>query len=162
ITGPPTVLEGRFGFLQAWCGDHANPSAITNGLGERWETSQIVLKPYPCNHFTHPAIDAALQLRAQGLHPDDVSDISLAAPTAALRTTSEPVAIKASPATGYAAACSGPYAVAAALHGGGGLGVWLDDFTDEAAADPARRALAAKVHCVPDPECDAIFPHAMP
>jgi 2-methylcitrate dehydratase PrpD len=162
ITGPPTVLEGRFGFLQAWCGDCANPSAITDGLGKRWETSQIVLKPYPCNHFTHPAIDAALQLRAQGLHPDDVSDITLGAPTAALRTIGEPVAIKASPATGYAAAFSGPYAVAAALLGGGGLGVWLDDFTDEAAADPARRALAAKVHCVPDPECDAIFPRAMP
>jgi 2-methylcitrate dehydratase PrpD len=162
ITGPPTVLEGRFGFLQAWCGDHANPSAITDGLGERWETNQIVLKPYPCNHFTHPAIDAALQLRAQGLHPSDVSDITLGAPTSALRTIGEPVAIKASPTTGYAAAFSGPYAVAAALLGGGGLGVWLNDFTDEAAANPARRALAAKVHCVPDPECDAIFPRAMP
>ena len=27
LTGPPTVLEGRFGFLQAFCGDRATSSA---------------------------------------------------------------------------------------------------------------------------------------
>jgi 2-methylcitrate dehydratase PrpD len=28
LTGPPTVLEGRFGFLQAFCGDRAHPEAV--------------------------------------------------------------------------------------------------------------------------------------
>ena len=27
LTGPPTVLEGRFGFLQAFCGDRAHVEA---------------------------------------------------------------------------------------------------------------------------------------
>jgi hypothetical protein len=32
LTGPPTVLEGRFGFLQAFCGDRAHPDAVVRGL----------------------------------------------------------------------------------------------------------------------------------
>jgi 2-methylcitrate dehydratase PrpD len=37
LTGPPTVLEGRFGFLQAFCGDRAHPDAVVRGLGTDWE-----------------------------------------------------------------------------------------------------------------------------
>jgi hypothetical protein len=33
LTGPPTVMEGRFGFLQAFCGDRAHPDAVVRGLG---------------------------------------------------------------------------------------------------------------------------------
>ncbi|TDC63416.1 MmgE/PrpD family protein [Actinomadura sp. GC306] len=162
ITGPPTVLEGRFGLLQAFCGDRADPAALTDRLGEHWELPGVFFKPYPCNHFTHAGIDAALRLRARGLDPADVAEIELGAPTPVLRTIGEPAEDKARPESGYHAAFSGPYTVAAALLGGGGLGVFHEDFTDEAAADPARLALAAKVRCVPDARCDAIFPHAFP
>ncbi|WP_309239968.1 MmgE/PrpD family protein [Actinomadura sp. J1-007] len=162
ITGPPTVLEGRFGLLQAFCGDQADPDALTDRLGEHWELPGIFFKPYPCNHFTHAGIDAALRLRANGLDPTAIDDLELGAPTAVLRTIGEPAQDKARPKSGYHAAFSGPYTVAAALLGGGGLGVSHEDFTDEAAADPARLALAAKVRCVPDARCDQIFPHRFP
>jgi 2-methylcitrate dehydratase PrpD len=162
ITGPPTVLEGRFGLLQAFCGDQSDVAAIVDGLGERWELPGIFFKPYPCNHFTHAGIDAARRLRALGVDPADILELELGAPTAVLRTIGEPRESKIRPRSGYHAAFSGPYTVAAGLLGGGGLGVFHDDFTDEAAADPARLALAAKVHCVPDARCDEIFPHQFP
>jgi 2-methylcitrate dehydratase PrpD len=162
MTGPPTVLEGRFGLLQAFCGDRFDPEAITGGLGERWELPGIFFKPYPCNHFTHAGIDAALRMRAYGLDVDRIESIRLGAPTAVLRTIGEPREDKIRPKSGYHAAFSGPYTVAAALLGGGGLGLSHDDFTDEAASDPARLALAAKVTCVPDERCDEIFPHQFP
>ncbi|MGH3319856.1 MAG: MmgE/PrpD family protein [Streptosporangiaceae bacterium] len=162
LTGPPTVLEGRFGFFQAWCGDNARPDLVVRDLGDRWETPGIFFKPYPCNHFTHAGIDAALRLKANGLAVDDVDSIELGAPAAVLRTIAQPPEIKAAPPSGYAAAFSGPYTVAAALTGGGGLGVWLDDFTDEAARDPHRLDLASKVTCVPDAHCDEIFPRQFP
>ncbi|MFE1558482.1 MmgE/PrpD family protein [Streptomyces sp. NPDC058734] len=162
ITGPPTVLEGRFGFFQAWCGDRARPEAVLDGLGERWETSEIIVKPYPCNHFTHPGIDAALRLRARGVRGEDVVHGELRVPTAMHRTIGEPGPAKATPATGYAAAFSGPFTVATALLGGGGLGVWFDDFTDAAAHDPARRTLAGLIRCVPDPALDPLFPTRLP
>ena len=162
ITGPPTVLEGRFGLLQAFCGDQSDVDAIVERLGERWELPGIFFKPYPCNHFTHAGIDAARRLRERGVDPAEIEHLELGAPTSVLRTIAEPREDKIHPKSGYHAAFSGPYTVAAGLLGGGGLGVFHDDFTDEAAADPARLELAAKVHCVPDARCDEIFPHQFP
>jgi 2-methylcitrate dehydratase PrpD len=162
LTGPPTVLEGRFGFLQAFCGDRVHIERVTDGLGEEWETLGIFFKPYPCNHFTHAGIDAALALRASGVVAEEVRNLTLGVPAPVLRTIAEPAAEKAHPRSGYHAAFSGPYTVAAALLGGGGLGVFHDDFTDAAAADPARLALAARVRCVADDESTAIFPHQFP
>ena len=37
-----------------------------------------------------------------------------------------------------------------------------EDFTDAAARDPRRLALAALVRCVEDERCSASFPHAFP
>jgi 2-methylcitrate dehydratase PrpD len=162
LTGPPTVLEGRFGFFQAWCGDLASPQRVVDELGTHWESDNIHIKPYPCNHFTHAGIDAALRLRSEGITAEQVTALELGVPTAVLRTIAEPAEAKAAPETGYAAAFSGPYTVAAALCGGGGLGVWLDDFTDAAAADPTRLKLASLVRCVPDEYCDELFPHHLP
>ncbi|GAA4055119.1 hypothetical protein GCM10022214_02770 [Actinomadura miaoliensis] len=162
ITGPPTALEGRFGFLQAFCGDRVDLDALTAGLDEHWELPGIFFKPYPCNHFTHAGIYAVLRMRARGLGPADIDGIELGALAPVLRTIGEPHEEKARPKSGYHAAFSGPYTVAAALLGGGGLGVFHEDFTDEAAADPGRLALAAKVRCVPHARCDEIFTHQFP
>jgi hypothetical protein len=90
LTGPPTVLEGRFGFLQAFCGDRAHPDAVVRGLGTDWELPRVVFQPYPCNHFTHAGVDAALRLRAQGLAPADVTAIELGVAKPVLRTIAEP------------------------------------------------------------------------
>ncbi len=128
-----------------------------HGLG----AAAVVFKPYPCNHFTHAGVDAALRLRAQGLAPADVTAIELGVAKPVLRTIAEPPEARARPASGYHAAFSGPYTVAAALLGGG-LGVSHEDFTDAAARDPRRLALAALVRCVEDERCSASFPHAFP
>ena len=162
MTGPRTLIEGRFGFLQAFLGEHADVEAVTAGLGEHWELPGIFFKPYPCNHFTHAGIDAALELRARGVRPEDIVAIELGVPSRVLKTIGQPSEAKARPSSGYHAAFSGPYTVAAALLGGGGLGVFHEDFTDEAARDETRLALAAKVRCVADEHCDRIFPHQFP
>jgi 2-methylcitrate dehydratase PrpD len=162
LTGPPTVLEGRFGLLRAFCGDQFDIDAVTSDLGERWESDRIFVKPYPCNHFTHAGVDAALRIRRTGLDPATIDRITLGVPEPVLRTIAEPIAGKRRPHSGYHGAFSGPYTVAAALLGGGGLGLFHQDFTDRAVADPARLALAARVDVVADPECGAIFPHQFP
>ena len=117
ITGPPTVLEGRFGLLQAFCGDQSDVDAIVDGLGERWELPGIFFKPYPCNHFTHAGIDAARRLRARGVDPAEIEHLELGAPTPVLRTIAEPREDKTRPKSGYHAAFSGPYTVAAGAAG---------------------------------------------
>lgn len=161
ITGPPTVLEGRFGFYGAFCDGFMVAEEISAGLGSNWSIPQIFYKPYPANHFTHAGIDAAMRLRER-LDLEAIETIELRVSTPTLRTIAEPREAKIRPLSGYHAQFSGPFSVAAALLGGGGLGLWLDDFSDENASDPRYLALAEKVQCTSDPECDAIFPNQFP
>lgn len=162
ITGPPTVLEGRFGFFQAWLHEPGRAAPIVDGLGTEWAVPDIFFKPYPANHFTHAAVDAGAALRRRGITPDDVDRLVLGVPAANLRTIGEPIDVKRTPATGYMAQFSGPYAVAVGMFGGGGLGAALEDYTDELATSEDRRALMAKVDVVPDSRCDSIFPYQFP
>ena len=162
FTGPPSVFEGRFGFYQAFCGGQFDEAELLRGLGEDWCIPGIFYKPYPANHFTHAGIDAALKLRTQ-LELDNIEEIELGVATPTLRTIAQPPDQKARPQSGYHAQFSGPFTVAIALlGGGGGLGLWLDDFTDAHVNDPRYLELAAKVRCVANAECDAIFPHQFP
>ncbi len=157
LTGPPTVLEGRFGFFQAYTGGYLDEEALLGGLGERWELLRTVYKPYPSNHFTHPGIDCALALRAAGLDHRDVDTIELGVAAPTLRTIAEPAADKARPQSAYHGKFSGPYTVAAALTGGGGLGLALSDFAD---LDDERLALAARVTCFADHRATELFPYS--
>ncbi len=161
LTGPPTVFEGRFGFLQAYLDERAHPEALTDGLGSTWVIMQTFFKPYPANHFTHAVIDCALRLREE-LAVEDIARVEVGVAAPVLRTIAEPADQKARPQSGYAAKFSGPFTFAAAFLGGGGLGLSLDDFTDDAAGDPATLALAARVRFHADEECSAIYPRQFP
>jgi len=162
ITGPPTALEGRFGFFQAFLRGSYDEAALLDGLGVEWEVPSIFFKPYPANHFTHTIVDAARRLRAAGLRPEDVESVRVGVPTPVVRTVGEPLEAKRAPLTGYQAQFSAPYAVAVGLFGGGGLGACLDDYSDALATHPARRALMATVHVEGDARCDKVFPHQFP
>src|SRR5712691_11899645 len=72
LTGPPTVLEGRFGFLQVFCGDRAHPAPSSaawarTGSCRAWSSSRTRATTSPTRAWT-----PALRLRAQGLAPADV------------------------------------------------------------------------------------------
>lgn len=162
FTGPPTVLEGRFGFFQAWLRDEVSVEEVIDGLGERWEVPGIFFKPYPANHFTHTAIDAAAALRRRGVEVGRIAHLRLGVAESIVRTIGEPIEVKRAPQTGYMAQFSGPYAVSVGLLGGGGLGASLDDYSDQLAADPARRAIMAKVDVEAEAACTDIFPSQFP
>ena len=170
LSGPPTVLEGRFGFFEAFLHGHADLAAVTADLGRQWSVPGIFIKPYPANHFTHAVVDAALALRAQGLRAHEVAHVQVGVPSAVVRTIGEPIETKRAPATGYQAQFSGPYAFAAGLCAGAGpgagpgagLGVGLADYTDALAADPVRVALMGVVDVVADQRCTQLFPHQFP
>jgi 2-methylcitrate dehydratase PrpD len=163
FTGPPSIFEGRFGFYQAFCGDQVHIEELTDGLGRDWCIPDIFYKPYPANHFTHAGIDAAMKLRER-VDVADIAEIELGVATPTLRTIAQPPEAKARPQSGYHAQFSGPFTVATALlaRDGGGLGLWLDDFTDAKVRDPRYLELAAKVRCYAEPICDAIFPNQFP
>lgn len=162
ITGPPTALEGRFGFFQAWLHGRGDTDAVTSDLGRHWAVPEIFFKPYPANHFTHTSIDAAIRLRERGVTPHQIEALHLGVAAPTVRTIGEPLAAKQAPETGYQGQFSGPYAVTAALFGGHGLGVGLEDFTDDLVRCPDRRVLMGRVTVGPDERCNAIYPYQFP
>jgi 2-methylcitrate dehydratase PrpD len=121
----------------------------------------IFYKPYPANHFTHTGIDAALALRRK-VAPEQVASVRIGVATPTVRTIGEPRDQKIRPQSGYHGQFSGPFTFAAAFLGGGGLGVALEDFSDENARDARYLSLAARVEIAGEAECDAIFPNQFP
>ncbi|HCB15251.1 MAG TPA: MmgE/PrpD family protein [Gammaproteobacteria bacterium] len=64
FTGPPNILEGAKGWFTATCPD-AEPEAVTRNPEAPWQLLQTSIKPWPSCRHTHPAIDAARELRHQ-------------------------------------------------------------------------------------------------
>ncbi len=72
FTGPQSVLEGPFGFLNVYCGDN-DVGALTRGLGEEWASLRIMLKRFPVHITSHTSVQAVEDLRRQYSYaPGDV------------------------------------------------------------------------------------------
>jgi 2-methylcitrate dehydratase PrpD len=78
-TGIKRVFEREYGgFLSVFGeGHHPDASALTAQLGDRWETTAIMVKSYAAMGGLHGAIDAARSLRAS-LAPEHISRIDIA------------------------------------------------------------------------------------
>ena len=75
FTAATTILEGRRGVTEVMSSDR-DLSRVTAGLGQDWEIFKNGLKPYSCGVVSHPAIDAAIAIKARpGFDPDAVERI---------------------------------------------------------------------------------------
>lgn len=158
ITAAPTSIEGRFGFFQAWLHHDVDQDVLTRDLGEFWHECDIVAKPYPANHFTHPIADTAMRLRRRGVDWREIEAVEIGVAEPVIRTIGEPIDVKRAPQNGYMAQFSAPYVFTAAIMGGGGLGLALEDFSDQLVHDPDRMALMQRVEVVADPDATESFP----
>ena len=77
-TGIKRVFEREYGGFLAVFGEGHNPepALLTEQLGERWETSIIMVKSYAVMGGLHGAVDAARQLR-ESVAPEDISKIEI-------------------------------------------------------------------------------------
>lgn len=76
FTASPRALEAPRGYAQVLstkCAWHE----VTDELGERFEISFNTYKPFACGIVIHPSIDACVQLREQGVKPEDVERLEL-------------------------------------------------------------------------------------
>jgi 2-methylcitrate dehydratase PrpD len=157
VSGPATVLEGRFGFYRTFLGREPD-AAVFETLGREWETPRIGFKPYPCCHYNHAYIDCALRLRREhGVSAEQVAGVECLVPAGEVPIVCEPRAVKIAPRTTYEAQFSLPYVVAAALVDGR---VGLATFTPERLGDERVLGLAARVEHAVDPA--SAFPRGFP
>ncbi len=95
FTGAHNIFNGRFGFLELYQPNGADPALLTRDLGTAFRGEGLSFKPYPCGRPLHAAIDAALAAR-QALGITGAADI-------------DAVTIEADPANHADHFQSGPY-----------------------------------------------------
>lgn len=135
-------------------GEAFDPARMTDALGSRWEVARNYFKMHSCCRFNHATLDALDQIRAAA--PLDVAriariDVSSYAFAAELNDPA--------PRNVLAAKFSVPFAVATVLINGTSD---VTAFTADKVADPAIRALAAKVRVAEDPSMTAQLPDLRP
>lgn len=148
---PPRIYEGRFGLYKSHLGADADVdlSLCVDGLGARWETTAVAVKPFPACHFTHAFADAALAVRAEhGIEASDVESVHCLIAEGEIQTVCEPADKKRSPRSAYDAQFSVPYVVSAALHRNR---FTLDELEADALSDPDILSLAQRVSYESDP-----------
>jgi 2-methylcitrate dehydratase PrpD len=138
-TGPATVFDGPHGVYDALATGTVHKGSIVDGLGERWETTRIGIKPYPACQLAHAAVDAT-RAALQGLVAPEVVSVNVD-----VHPDSAPVVCDDSrdltrPASPYAAKFSLPWSVAATVLDGD-----LTTRTYEAVDRPEVTALARHV-----------------
>jgi 2-methylcitrate dehydratase PrpD len=137
FTGPHTVLEGKFGYLNVFCRD-GDAKLFTVGLGDAWNMQKLTFKRYPCHITAHVPVTAALALKAKhGITGADISTITVAGSEKMLSHHNIP-----EPQDMTAAQYSTPFCVALAFYRDP-----LDPnvFTEAALNDAAIRSLARDV-----------------
>lgn len=147
VTGAADVLEGSAG-LAAATGSMTSWSHSRAALARPFAVEAVTVKPYACCGHAFAAIDAALELRSDGVLGQDIGRLEVATYSTALT-----VAGIARPDTDAERRFSIPYLVAAALVTGR-AGVTVED----PAHQPEIRRLAGRVQLMVDPVFDERFP----
>ena len=160
--GPDTVFEGSKGFYATHIQRVPTGDTLpTVALGQTWQTLGIALKPYPCCHFIHAFVDAALALRTEMSRGqfalDDIARIDCPLTPGLHKMVAEPRAVRIRPTNPYQALFSVQYVVALALTRGR---VDLATFYDEPLDSPDVLRVADLTYCVDDLESD--FPTRFP
>ena len=65
IRGDREVFDGPYGFYQAFYRGDYERAQLLDGLGQRYESERISLKPWPCIRHLHTALTAVMELLNQ-------------------------------------------------------------------------------------------------
>ncbi len=159
MTGPATVLEGRFGVFRAH-GDAPQGgealASLLDGLGGTWLLAQAAFKFHPCCHYIHPFLECADDLRGRVPEVDSIVSIECEVPEGEAAIICEPWDRKRSPASRNDAKYSLPYCLARRLLG---RTLDVDDFAGGPVDADAIR-LAARITW--RPMQDSGFPARFP
>jgi 2-methylcitrate dehydratase PrpD len=151
--GPATVLEGRFGMLEAYC-DKSDPKRLTAGLGEVWEIERLCIKPYALHVTAQPSVQLIRQwMDEHRFGGDDIAELTIWASPKVVshHSNAEPVDV-------MSAQYSTPFTVAlAAYHDPDNPEV----FNETTLADQRVRRLAKAVRIVERPQDVATMGIAM-
>jgi len=115
FTGPSDALEAMGGFFDVYIKNY-DLSYVTARLGDEFEIMNSHLKPYPTCRFTHPSIDATLNLvQKYKIIPKNVKKIYVKLPEYMYLQVCYPLETKRAPNNLVLAQFSIPFVIALAL-----------------------------------------------
>lgn len=143
FTSSGRAIEAPRGFAQVFL-PGSDPSRIIDQLGEAYEVSYNIYKPFACGVVLHAAIDACIRARdAHAIDPEAVSRVIVRVHPVVTQITAIPA-----PATGLESKFSVFHAAAVGLLDGI---AGEAQFTDTRAAAPEVISLRSKVEAVAEP-----------
>jgi aconitate decarboxylase len=147
FTGGLEALEAPFGGFLSTLRAQFDAASMLNGLGERWETMLVGLKPYAACASAHTTIDGVLELRSQGLRVENLERLTVWMSKKGHLNIGWPYR----PGEVITAQMNGSYAAAVALIDGD---AFIDQFNESRLSDPAILALMPRISFLHDPELD--------
>jgi 2-methylcitrate dehydratase PrpD len=154
-TGPQTIIEGTFGFLNAYT-RKANPDKVVTDLGSPYKILETNIKIHACCRYMHASIDAALQLaREKKITPDQIKQIRVNVLRGGFDVVADPIDKKRTPANVVEAQFSVPFGIAVALVKGR---AGYNEFIQQNVEDKEVRETMQKVECYIDDELDQTYP----
>ena len=101
MTGPESVLESRFGVMNAFGNGSDDLGRHLADLGDYWFLTEAAFKLYPCCHYIHPFLEAVEQVMAKGIAAENIVNLTAFVPPPAAPLVCEPWERRQEPATGY-------------------------------------------------------------
>ena len=153
--GPPEIIEGQDGFMQAYSYPRQyDTSLITDGWGKKWTFADSSFKVYPCCRYSGGHLDACLDIATR--HSPDwrrIKHIPIRSSAYTIRLLAMPR--KRDPQNVVDAQFSMPWQAAIALID---RKIDVDTFTDKNIQRPDVRGLMAKVDWEVDEEFERRYP----
>lgn len=157
--GPTTIVEGRYGFLNAYSGDPDLDSVLSD-LGETYHVTRTSVKPHACCRYNQGPIDCILDLvNRYNLRAEDVEKATVGILSAGYNIVASPPEEKRNPKSVVDMQFSMPFGAAVALLYGRAS---LEEYSTEVVDRPEVRELMSRVSCVQDARLDAQFPKVWP
>jgi 2-methylcitrate dehydratase PrpD len=154
ITGPEGILEGKRGLLKIYP-ENYNPERLSSDLGTMWTLDHVLFKPYCCCAIIHPAIDALKTILARhAVTAHDIESIEVGYPKG-----SHNHAAISNPKDILGMQFSTAYSLGLTVLKGKNT---PKEYSMEALADPALKAVAAKVSLSNEAGLDSLFEGHMP
>ena len=154
VDGPPNVIEGRDGFMQAFAYDASKARPVELPPTAPFGITDCYIKPNPCCRHIQPAVEALIAiLKDEKIATDEVRQVAVET----YRIAAEHAA------TGWedfaSSQLSFRYLMALALKY---RNIKFDYFSDAVRGDPGWAALAAKFQISAPHEIDRLYPKLRP
>ena len=155
--GPSKAFEGQWGYFHSYASGGDMEKAI-EGLGKKFETLNLGVKPYPSCRYSHAAIDGIIELKNElGFSTAELDDIDIGLSETALNIIGYPLSDKQNPKSVVDGQFSMPFCAAVTVKSGG---LKWDDYKNHL-NDSDTLSLCNKIKVSPDKDAEECCPEYM-